>query len=96
MFKCDKCGKQCKAKQDLDNHQKALGHTGTRSPVVFVPAGWSTGRNSRSSGRNSGSTGSWNVNGLTGQMMDMQLDQNWALCGKDCTWCGHCAESYGY
>jgi hypothetical protein len=29
-------------------------------------------------------------------MMDMQLDQNWALCGKDCTWCGHCAESYGY
>ncbi len=89
MFKCDKCGKHFRAKQDLNNHQTALGHTAIRSPVKFVPAGWSKGRNS-------GPTGSLKVNSITGQLMNMHFDEDWSLCDKDCGWCGHCAESFGY
>jgi hypothetical protein len=36
----------------------------------------------------------WKANSVTGQMMNMQLVEDWALCDKDCAWCGHCAESY--
>ena len=25
-------------------------------------------------------------------MMDTYAEDNWALCDKDCGWCGHCAE----
>ncbi|KYG49224.1 hypothetical protein M433DRAFT_331396 [Acidomyces richmondensis BFW] len=39
MFKCDKCEKHFRAKQDLNNDQKAFGHTAIRSPANFVPAG---------------------------------------------------------
>lgn len=39
---------------------------------------------------------SWKVNTNTRQMMDMLQDQDWALCDKDCGWCGHCGESVMY
>ena len=37
-----------------------------------------------------------NLNSLIGQIIDMQLDEDWALCDKDYGWCGHCAEWYYY
>lgn len=91
MFKCDKCEKHCRSKQGLNDHQRALGHnTATRSPVGFIPAGRSKGSGVRL-------TGGWEVNNnITGQMMNMQLDEDWTVCDKDCGWCGHCAESYDY
>lgn len=89
MFKCDNCGKHFRAKQDRNNHQRVLGHTAVRSPVNFVPAGWSNGRDS-------GPTGRWKVDGITERLMDMDLDEDWTLCDKDCGWCGQCAESVVY
>ena len=35
---------------------------------------------------------SFKVNPNTGRTMDMFADQDWALCDKDCGWCGHCNE----
>lgn len=43
-----------------------------------------------------GSHSSWKVNPNTGRMMNMLEDQDWALCDKDCGWCGHCAEGAAY
>jgi len=41
-------------------------------------------------------TDEWKINGLTGQMMNIDLDQDWALYDEDCAWCGHCADSVSY
>jgi hypothetical protein len=38
----------------------------------------------------------WKVNTETGRIMDMIQDEDWALCDKDCGWCGHCADGYMY
>jgi hypothetical protein len=43
-----------------------------------------------------GSHSSSKVNPNTGQMMNLLEDQDWALCDKDCGWCGHCAEGASY
>ena len=43
-----------------------------------------------------GSYSSSKVNPLTGQMMNLLEEQDWALCDKDCGWCGHCAEGALY
>jgi hypothetical protein len=29
-----------------------------------------------------------------GRMIDMTQDEDWALCDKDCAWCGPCAEAF--
>jgi hypothetical protein len=36
------------------------------------------------------------LNPLTGQMMNLLEDEDWALCDKDCGWCGHCAEGASF
>ncbi len=36
------------------------------------------------------------VNPNTGRMMNMLEGQDWAVCDKDCGWCGHCAEGLSY
>ena len=33
---------------------------------------------------------------LLPSLVHMSQDQDWSLCDKDCSRCGHCAESYGY
>lgn len=43
-----------------------------------------------------GTNSHWMTYSETGYTMDMMQDQDWALCDKDCGWCGHCAESYDY
>ncbi|KAG0650785.1 hypothetical protein D0Z07_2215 [Hyphodiscus hymeniophilus] len=43
-----------------------------------------------------GSQSSSMYNPNTGQMMDLQEEQDWALCDKDCGWCGHCTEGATY
>lgn len=43
-----------------------------------------------------GSYSSSKVNPNTGQMMNLLEDQDWALCDKDCGWCGHCADGASY
>jgi hypothetical protein len=45
-------------------------------------------------GPGGGST--WKVNRNTGQTMDLLQDQDWALCDKECGWCGHCSEGVWY
>jgi hypothetical protein len=92
MFKCDKRGKHCRSRQGLDDHQRTLGHTATGSLVIFVPTGWSKGTSSRGFGL----AGRLQLNSNTRQLMDMQLDEDWSLCDKDCGWCGHCADTYFY
>jgi len=90
LFKCDKGERHCRSKQSLVDHQRAFGHTVTQLTVVSIPAGWPKGRNSSGIG----STGSWKVNSIIGQLMNMLLDEDRTLCDKDRVWCGHCAESY--
>ena len=51
-------------------------------------------RNSLKIGQGSDSTSKVNPN--TGQTMNLLEDQDWALCDKDCGWCGQCAESASY
>jgi len=51
-------------------------------------------RNILMMGRGGDST--WNVNPNTGQMMNLLEDQDWALCDKDCGWCGHCTDGVWY
>ncbi|KAG4432996.1 hypothetical protein IFR05_011511 [Cadophora sp. M221] len=36
------------------------------------------------------------VNPNTGRTMNMLEGQDWAVCDKDCGWCGHCAEGLSY
>jgi len=43
-----------------------------------------------------GSHSSSQVNPNTGRMMDFLEDQDWALCDKDCGWCGHCGDGASY
>lgn len=43
-----------------------------------------------------GSHATSKVNQNTGQTMNLLEDQDWALCDKDCGWCGHCAEGALY
>jgi len=43
-----------------------------------------------------GSYSSSEINPNTGQIMNLLEDQDWALCDKDCGWCGHCAEGALY
>lgn len=43
-----------------------------------------------------GSHSSSKINPNTGRIMNLLEDQNWALCDKDCGWCGHCAEGFLY
>jgi hypothetical protein len=103
MFECNECKKPFRSKEARNQHQKAKGHGNSISligPALMADLGSVTVEHSGSA-RRSGDigitkTGGWKVNGLTGQMMDMQLDEDWALCDKDCGWCGHCAESYSY
>lgn len=38
----------------------------------------------------------WGEGGGRSWSADMMEDQNWALCDKDCGWCGHCAEGVDY
>lgn len=38
----------------------------------------------------------WKVNPNTGQMMNLLEDEDWALCDKECGWCGHCNEGVWY
>ncbi|KAH8650338.1 hypothetical protein BGZ60DRAFT_421767 [Tricladium varicosporioides] len=45
-------------------------------------------------GLGDGST--WKVNPNTGQTMNLLEDEDWALCDKDCGWCGHCNEGVWY
>jgi hypothetical protein len=92
MFKCDTCKGNFRSKQGLSDHQRAVGHVTTGSAIVSPSIRGSEGRRSGGMGR----AGGWKINSLTGQMMNMHLDENWALCDKDCGWCGHCAESYVY
>ena len=92
MFKCDKCKGLFRSKQALTKHQRAVQHGATLSAVAPSLRARSEVRRSSGAGLMAG----WNVNSITGQMMNMQLGEDWALCDKDCGWCGHCAESYGY
>lgn len=73
-------------------HQTAVGHVVTQSVVISASMAESNGE--KSSGTRA--TGGWKVNSITGQMMNLQFDEDWTLCDKDCGWCGHCAESYPY
>lgn len=45
---------------------------------------------------NQGSYSTLKVNPHTGHMMDLLEDEDWALCDKDCGWCGHCSEGVSY
>lgn len=103
MFNCNECKKPFRSKEALKQHQKAKEHRNSKSlvgSVLTADSGPFTIEQSRPQRRSGGTemrtTVGWKVNSLTGQMMDMQLDEDWALCDKDCGWCGHCAESYSY
>lgn len=74
--------------QGLDDHKKAR-HSAIRSPIIFVPAGWSKGRIASGVGVKRGCK----AENITEHM---QIDEDWALCDKDCGWCGQCAASHGY
>jgi hypothetical protein len=92
MFKCDTCKRPFRSNRGLGDHQRAVGHAVTGPAVASASTIGSEGRMSGGMG----AAGSSKINSLTGQMMNVQLDEDWALCDKDCGWCGHCAESYVY
>lgn len=101
MFKCNECPKSFRGKEARKDHQKAKKHGNNKSlvgPVSIAESGpfatqrsrpqrWSVGRGMRTA-----TAIGWKLNHITGQMMNMQLDQNWGLCDKECGWCGHCAD----
>ena len=77
-------------------------------PVTFVEAGTQSensrkkkkkekrGKGRSGSKRGYGGGGEYGYMELNPLIMDMDQDQNWGLCDKDCGWCGHCAEAHGY
>jgi hypothetical protein len=103
MFKCNKCEATFRGQEALEQHRRAKRHGNSKSsadpiltanPISVKPE---ESRHQSSSGGTTMMTAvEWKVNGNTGQMMNMQLDEDWALCDKDCGWCGHCVESYTY
>jgi len=81
--KCDKCDKRFESVQALASHRKGVGHLVMRSPMVFVPAGWS---GHRSFSR-------------TEHLVNTQLDgEDGRFCDQDGGWCGQCTETsvYGF
>lgn len=103
MFSCNECQKPFRSKRALQQHQEAKEHGNSKSlvgSVLMAASGPFTIEQLRPQRRvgatETRTTFGWKFNSLTGQMMDMQLDQNWGLCDKDCAWCGHCVESYSY
>lgn len=98
MFKCEECEKSFRGKEALKDHQKAKEHRNNRpllgSVVTTLSYSMSSeqlGYQRRSWGTVAERTHGSKLNGLIGQMMNFQLDEDWALCDKDCGWCGHCA-----
>lgn len=102
MFECNQCGRTFRSNRGFQDHQRAKGHTGNTSPpggtltALPVPVEQQRSTPPRSRSTAVGTEVGWTVNSHTGRMMDMGLDEDWALCDKDCGWCGHCAESYFY
>lgn len=41
---------------------------------------------------NSGLEDGWVVDSYSGLVSGMSQNQDWALCDKDCGWCGHCGD----
>jgi len=99
IFKCSKCNKPFRSKQAVQQHETATGHTrdshiGASSNVFSSPAKKSPTQQRKSS--NVKTVERWKVDAETVLMMGMGQHQDWALCDKDCGWCGHCAGKYGY
>lgn len=66
-----------------DKRQPGDGNLWQR-PIAFVPEGSRKGRKGKAKGMS--------IPSSTGPQADWFEEQNWALCDKDCGWCGHCAE----
>lgn len=56
-----------------------------QTPIVFVPEGSKKQRKSKAKQPSASLSN-------TNQTCNMFDDQNWALCDKDCGWCGHCGD----
>jgi hypothetical protein len=90
MFKCNECENPFRSKDALKKHQTVKRHGNNKShPVNQEPSRYQR----RSGARGTMTAVGWKSNPNTGQMMNMQLDENWALCDKECGWCGHCADN---
>jgi hypothetical protein len=86
----------------------ATGRTGlSYTPIAFVREGAGAGSNgkagpggakSKKSKKRAVRTapGGWSEGRGSSWSMDMIENQDWALCDKDCGWCGHCAEGVDY
>ena len=59
-------------------------------PSIFA-SGYTNG-SSNTNDEHYDDEGVWACNYHLGQ----DDDQNWALCDKDCGWCGHCADNVDY
>jgi hypothetical protein len=74
-------------------------------PIQFVKAGESIGDNRKQKERirtkkTGGGTGSgmlqWKVTEYGKLYLSGLGDEDWSLCDKDCSWCGHCADGVAF
>jgi uncharacterized Zn-finger protein len=84
IFRCSTCNQPFRNNHSLQQNQNATAHARNQSTAYQRKA-----KSAKTAER-------WKLNPETGLMMDMEQPEDWALCDKDCGWCGHCAESYHY
>ncbi|KAF2123216.1 hypothetical protein BDV96DRAFT_481420 [Lophiotrema nucula] len=98
MFSCDVCKRKFGSKQAVAQHKKSQSHARilaraefTNGYAVNTAPNIENVRNNNieeeySDGEDSEDL--WVDNSFVG----WDDDQNWALCDKECGWCGHCAD----
>jgi hypothetical protein len=62
------------------------------SAILSVSALYYTNDGSATNEEHFSDEGAWTYNSHVGQ----NDGRGWALCDKDCGWCGHCADNVGY
>ena len=82
-------GKGVSSSSSASQVQNGTGSQLHKTPVTFVKAGQAAKKGRRMKSQGLGTGGRWDMNV---EMGGMSLDQDWALCDKDCGWCGHCAD----
>jgi hypothetical protein len=70
------------------------------APLIVVQGGTKTGNKTKklssdNGGDEGGGSGFFSENHEDAYVVRNE-DQDWALCDKECGWCGHCADSIGY
>jgi hypothetical protein len=69
------------------------------APSILVQGGTKTGKKTKKpssdNGSNKGGGSGFSSENHEDAYVVYNEDQYWALCDKDCGWCGHCADSTG-